>query len=144
MRILAYFAALWWGLCAASASYACSCGPYEHTLAEDVADYYDAVFVGIAEKVTQTNAHDFLMPQVARFQVVSGWKGVQTSTPQDVYGCENSAACCLGFEEGKAYVVLAKRNDDGHLAVRMCDATMRTMLLEHAGDLVKELNDLTK
>ena len=108
---------------------ACSCAPAP---APKIAlQNSAAVFVG---KVVSVQKND--LTNTYQFSVSKKWKGVQGATAS-VETANNSAACGIGFDEDRDYLVYAyKIKGDDQLRVNMCSRTKR------AADAATDLAEL--
>lgn len=95
--------------------------------------YSEAVFIGLAEKVTIENYR-----MTVKFSVEKTIRGVAEKTVE-VFTSASSASCGYPFKEGERYFVYARKGSDGRLGESLCGPT--TLLKDAEDDLeyVKEL-----
>ena len=115
----------------ASEAYACTCALVS---TERQIKMSDAVFSGEVVSIEPgERATDVSPPSLGRvtFEVEESWKGTLEESV-DVYGHGPGASCGIKFDEGKSYLVYARRSGGGgSLQTGLCDSTKP---LEQADD----------
>lgn len=119
---LAVLVALLW--LAAPAALACSCmvpPPPLEALAQ-----VDAVFTAVAERVERAEVdtgYGMLPRKRVELRLEAVWKGMPEGDSVTVWTGLGGGDCGFAFEEGKSYLVYARRHDDGRLTTGLCDRT---------------------
>jgi hypothetical protein len=95
--------------------------------------YSEAVFIGLAEKVSIEN-----YTMTVKFSVEKPLRGVTEKTIE-ISTSSNSASCGYPFKESERYFVYARRGSGGKLSVALCSPTV---LLKDAEDDLEYVQEL--
>lgn len=118
-------------------SVACTCsGRPQDVKGVQTCGYYwysEAVFIGLAEKITIENGR-----LKVGFSVEKPIRGVTEKTVE-VFTRENTGVCGYPFKEGERYFVYARKGQDGKLGESLCGPTVLLKDAEDDLEYVKEL-----
>lgn len=90
---------------------ACTCGGATR---EQLADYADVIFTGIAESVTAEETR-----YITRFDVTTSYKG-KPIPERFIHSGTQESACGVKFGQGVKYTIFASRANDGKLWTGLC------------------------
>lgn len=95
--------------------------------------YSEAVFIGLAEKITIENRQ-----MKVSFAVEKPIRGVTEKTVE-VFTSDNEGSCGYPFKEGERYFVYARKGSNGKLGESLCGPTVLLKDAEDDLEYVKEL-----